>query len=296
MNKKLRISLIIIFSLVFCFSMYMLISDIVESQREKKAYSSLAELVHSREQSVILSEDNSQSAPTSGSPVSPGTANVPKKNSGDSMAERDQYATPVYAESGVLYQYDAVYQMNNDFAAWLYIPGTDIDYPVMYTPRYEQYYLRKNFEKKYATGGCLFIGKKWDESSNQTIIYGHNMHDGSMFGHLHDYKSKEYALEHKIIRFDTLHETREYEVIAAFYGKVYRVDDTGVFRYYQYTDLSTESMFNEFIKNVRRAALYDTGVDVQFGDRLLTLSTCSYYTQAGRFVVVARERIPQTDE
>ncbi|MBQ3952504.1 MAG: class B sortase, partial [Oscillospiraceae bacterium] len=87
-----------------------------------------------------------------------------------------------------------------------------------------------------------------------------------------------------------------YEVVAAFYGKVYKVDDTGVFRYYRYTDLSTEAKFNEFMKNVRRAAIYDTGVDVQFGDRLLTLSTCSYYTNEGRFVVVARQRVPQAEE
>lgn len=295
MSKKLRVLLIVFFSIVFCFSIYMLISDIVESHREKEAFSSLAEIVHAREQYIIENEVADTSAPSDGASVLPSDIDIPKKNSGY-IAYDPKPITPTYAESGILYQYDAIYELNNDFAAWLYIPGTEIDYPVMYTPRNEQYYLRKNFEKKYATGGCLFIGKPWDEESNQTIIYGHNMHDGSMFGKLHDYKNKDYALEHKTIRFDTLHETREYEVIAAFYGKVYKVNDTGVFRYYRYTDLSTEKMFNEFIENVKKAALYDTGVDVEFGDRILTLSTCSYYTEAGRFVVVARERVNNSDE
>ena len=294
MNRKLRIILIILLAAVFCFSAYMIISDLAESHREKETYTSLADLVHSREQEII---ESSQSGGNGES--TPGSKDVPKKYIGEDGSITQEVvvpAAPVYAESGILYQYDAVYELNNDLAGWLYIEGVGIDYPVMYTPRNEQYYLRKNFEKTYATGGCLFIGKTWSEDSNQTIIYGHNMHDGSMFGHLHEYKSKEYALEHSIIHFDTLHETREYEVVAAFYGKVYKVDDTGVFRYYRYTDLSTEAKFNEFMKNVRRAAIYDTGVDVQFGDRLLTLSTCSYYTNEGRFVVVARQRVPQTEE
>ena len=294
MNRKLRIILIIVLAAVFCFSAYMIISDLAESHREKETYTSLADLVHSREQEII---ESSQSGGNGES--TPGSKDVPKKYIGEDGSITQEVvvpAAPVYAESGILYQYDAVYELNNDLAGWLYLEGAGIDYPVMYTPRNEQYYLRKNFEKTYATGGCLFIGKTWSEDSNQTIIYVHNMHDGSMFGHLHDYKSKEYALEHSIIHFDTLHETREYEVVAAFYGKVYKVDDTGVFRYYRYTDLSTEAKFNEFMKNVRRAAIYDTGVDVQFGDRLLTLSTCSYYTNEGRFVVVARQRVPQTEE
>ena len=294
MNRKLRIILIILLAAVFCFSAYMIISDLAESHREKETYTSLADLVHSREQEII---ESSQSGGNGES--TPGSKDVPKKYIGEDGSITQEVvvpAAPVYAESGILYQYDAVYELNNDLAGWLYIEGAGIDYPVMYTPKNEQYYLRKNFEKTYATGGCLFIGKTWSEDSNQTIIYGHNMHDGSMFGHLHEYKSKEYALEHSIIHFDTLHETREYEVVAAFYGKVYKVDETGVFRYYRYTDLSTEAKFNEFMRNVRRAAIYDTGVDVQFGDRLLTLSTCSYYTNEGRFVVVARQRVPQAEE
>ncbi|MBQ3951769.1 MAG: class B sortase, partial [Oscillospiraceae bacterium] len=253
MNRKLRIILIILLAAVFCFSAYMIISDLAESHREKETYTSLADLVHSREQEII---ESSQSGGNGES--TPGSKDVPKKYIGEDGSITQEVvvpAAPVYAESGILYQYDAVYELNNDLAGWLYIEGAGIDYPVMYTPRNEQYYLRKNFEKTYATGGCLFIGKTWSEDSNQTIIYGHNMHDGSMFGHLHEYKSKEYALEHSIIHFDTLHETREYEVVAAFYGKVYKVDDTGVFRYYRYTDLSTEAKFNEFMKNVRRAAI-----------------------------------------
>ena len=218
MNRKLRIILIILLAAVFCFSAYMIISDLAESHREKETYTSLADLVHSREQERI---ESSQSGGNGES--TPGSKDVPKKYIGEDGSITQEVvvpAAPVYAESGILYQYDAVYELNNDLAGWLYIEGAGIDYPVMYTPRNEQYYLRKNFEKTYATGGCLFIGKTWSEDSNQTIIYGHNMHDGSMFGHLHEYKSKEYALEHSIIHFDTLHETREYEVVAAFYGKV----------------------------------------------------------------------------
>ena len=69
---------------------------------------------------------------------------------------------------------------------------------------------------------------------------------------------------------------------------MYSVDDVDVFRYYAYTDLSDRSVFAEYAEQIKGAALYDTGVEVTYGDQLLTLSTCEYHTANGRFVVVAK--------
>ena len=80
-----------------------------------------------------------------------------------------------------------------------------------------------------------------------------------------------------------------YEVLAAFYSEIYPVDAEGVFRYYEYADLSDPERFTEYVEQAKAAALYDTGIAAQYGDRLLTLSTCSYHTDNGRFVVVARK-------
>lgn len=77
--------------------------------------------------------------------------------------------------------------------------------------------------------------------------------------------------------------------MAAFYSRIYSVDEKNVFRYYYSTDLSDSDAFQYYIEEAMSASLYDLGVTAEYGDRLLTLSTCSYHTEDGRFVVVARE-------
>lgn len=202
---------------------------------------------------------------------------------------------PKYAASGNLYQYDALWQMNQDMAGWLFIEGTRIDLPVMCTPKNSEYYLRRAFDGSYARGGCLFLGKGWTPESNSAIIYGHNMKNGSMFGTLDLYADGDYAKDHPIC-FDTLKEEGEYTVLAAFYSRVYTDKDQGVFRYYQYTDLSEEETFLSYVSQAKEASLYDTGVEARYGDRLLTLSTCSYHQKDGRFVVVAVQKLDETQQ
>ena len=204
---------------------------------------------------------------------------------------------PKYAPSGNLIQYDPLWQQNNDMAGWLYIEDTQIDLPVMYTPSNLEKYLRRAFDGSYALSGSLFLGADWSPEADHAIIYGHNMKDGAMFGGLSKYKDADYAQAHSVVHFDTLTEEREYVVLAAFYSRIYEQQAEGVFRYYQYTDLSDQDRFEEYIRQVRAAALYDTGVEVQYGDRLLTLSTCSYHRDNGRFVVVAcQKQEPQTGQ
>lgn len=201
--------------------------------------------------------------------------------------DTEEEPPPKYAPNGNLMQYDALWQENHDLAGWLYIPGTAVNLPVMNNPADPEFYLRRAFDGSRATSGCLFLGEGYQPDGNYALIYGHNMNNGTMFGHLSDYKNQSYAQEHPYIYFDTLTEERQYTVLAAFYSKVYYQNDTGVFRYYQYTDLNTEELFDEYISQVRRAALYDTGAEVQYGDQIVTLSTCSYHRKNGRFVVVA---------
>lgn len=179
---------------------------------------------------------------------------------------------------------------NPDFAGWLSIGETDLSYPVMYTPDDPEYYLHRGFDKAYAASGCLFIGEGSSPDSSHVVIYGHNMKNGTMFGALMAYAKKSYWQEHPIISFHTLAEDGEYEVIGTFYSRVYTDADEGVFRYYRYADLTNEQKFNQYIRQVKAASLYDTGVMAVYGDQILTLSTCSYHTDDGRFVVVARRK------
>ena len=123
------------------------------------------------------------------------------------------------------------------------------------------------------------------------LVYGHHMKNGTMFGTLPQYADAEYVKKYPFICYVTLYEEKKYEVVAAFYSKIYPENTKEeVFRYYWYTDLSREEVFDQYIKKVKEKALYDTGVGTEFGDEILTLSTCSYHTDDGRFVVVARRK------
>lgn len=189
-------------------------------------------------------------------------------------------------------QYANLQEQNEDFAGWLFIEDTVIDYPVMYTPDDPQHYLHKAFDGSYARSGTLFIDASCKLKSNHILIHGHHMKDGSMFGTLPQYQDSEYAGEHPVIRFDTPDEEGYYQLLAAFYTEIDPAQEEAAFPYYKYTDLSDPADFETYIQQVRKLSLYDTGVEAASDDRLLTLSTCSYHTDAGRFVVVAVRKHP----
>lgn len=181
------------------------------------------------------------------------------------------------------------YEKNPDLAGWLTIPGTRIDYPVMYSPDEPERYLHANFEVSYSFAGLPFIDAACDPESGNRIIYAHNMLDGSIFRTLLKYQQKDFWQRNPVISFSTLYEEQEYEVVAAFYDKVYKKSDTN-FKFYQFYDTSDQSSFDEAMAYYREHALYDTGVTAQCGDLFLTLVTCAYQTENGRFVVVARKK------
>ena len=115
-----------------------------------------------------------------------------------------------------------------------------------------------------------------------------------MFGSLDAYVDEEYAKAHSEIIYDLIqpdgsYERLTFEVMAVFYSRVYKVNEANVFRYYYGTDLSDAEDFQNYVEEALSASLYDLGVTAEYGDRLLTLSTCSYHTEDGRFGVVARQ-------
>ena len=181
------------------------------------------------------------------------------------------------------------YEKNPDLAGWLTIPGTRIDYPVMYSPDEPERYLHANFDIDYSFAGLPFLDAACDTESGNRIIYAHNMLDGSMFRTLLKYQQKDFWQRNPVISFNTLYEEQEYEIVAAFYDKVYKKSDTN-FKFYQFYDTSDQSSFDEAMAYYREHALYDTGVTAQCGDLFLTLVTCAYQTENGRFVVVARKK------
>lgn len=201
--------------------------------------------------------------------------------------------TPEPTAAPVANPYRDSFLANSDMAAWLQIPGTVIDYPVMWTPEDEEYYLYRDFDKTDNKNGCLILDT--DSSLNplttNLIIHGHNMKSGAMFGTLTDYESEDFWQEHQNIILYTEECQRNYEVIAVFRSQVYKKTDE-VFKFYKFFQADTQEEFDDFYQNIKALSLYDTGVTAQFGDHFLTLSTCVYHVEQGRFVVVAKEADP----
>lgn len=189
----------------------------------------------------------------------------------------------------ILPQFQTLYAKNPDFAGWLTVEGTAVDYPVMLTPKDPEYYLHRNFDRNGEYRGLPFLDANIDlHNSANYLIYGHNMKDGTVFAALKQYRSEAFFRTHRVIRFDTLYETGRYEVIAAFYSQIYNRDQD-VFKYYRFHGPASPAEFSRYIKNVKKLSFYETGVTAEPGDQLLTLSTCSSHTEDGRLAVVARK-------
>ena len=178
---------------------------------------------------------------------------------------------------------------NADFAGWLSMEGTHINYPVMCTPGEPDFYLRRDFAKQDSISGTPYIGGGCSLESDNIIIYGHNMKDGTMFSDLLSYKKESFFKEHPAFSFDTVAHSATYDILAVFREKIHYRDEVGVFRYYDYTGDLTQTQFEEYLSQIKAASLYDTGRSCAYGDRLITLSTCAYHTENGRFVVVGVE-------
>lgn len=188
----------------------------------------------------------------------------------------------------ILDEYKTLYSKNKRLIGWLKIDDTNIDYPVMQTENNE-YYLDHNFNQEYDKNGSLFLDcdcNVYPRSTNM-IIYGHHMKSGSMFGNLQQYAKESYGKKHSVIEFDTIYEKATYQVMYVFRSQVYNEDDV-VFKYYQFIEANSEEEFNFCMKEMASMSLYDTGVTANFGDSLLTLSTCDSSQTDGRFVVVAK--------
>ena len=182
-----------------------------------------------------------------------------------------------------------LYLENSDMVGWIQIEGTSIDYPVMQTPADPNYYLKHDFEKHYTDYGCPFMQADCDAlcPSDNLIIYGHNMKDGSMFADLAKYRSKDFWQAHKTVWFDTALGSCAYEIFAVIHTTV-QADATDAFPFYRFVDAAAPEDFAAYVSACKARALYDTVIFTEYGDKLLTLSTCDNITDNGRLLVIAK--------
>ena len=256
MNKKyiIILSLLIV---ILAISSFFMIKGFAENKKEIDIYDDLQE---------IVIEENTDID----------TTNV------DTEIEKSE------GESSNKYNLENIAKINSDVVGWIKIGNTNIDYPVMQNG---DYYLHRNIYKNYSSHGTPYLAEYCNiQYSDNLIIYGHHMNDNSMFAQLDNYKKHSFYENHKYIKFYSYYNgktiEKTYEVAIAFKTVVY--SDKG-FKYYNYTNFSDVQELNDFIENCRKLEFYNTGIDINYGDKLITLSTCEYSQKNGRIVVVAKQ-------
>lgn len=170
---------------------------------------------------------------------------------------------------------------NEDFAMWLYIEDTNINYYVMQSSD-NDYYLSKNIDKKAFKAGSLVLDFRNNAHTmaGHTIIYGHNMHNKSMFGHLKLYLDPEFYQTHQYFYTYTADEVTVW--------KVFSVRTTTTDEYYIKTSFASKDAYYKFLVDFREKSIYDTDVILTAEDDVLTLTTChKYEVSNGRLVVHA---------
>ena len=177
---------------------------------------------------------------------------------------------------------------NPDFVAWLRIPGTNVDYPVVQTDN-PDYYLNHTFSGKSSVVGTLFSLADADYAApgRNIAIYGHHLRSSGekLFTSLMRYKNPDFYEDNKTVMLDSLYRHREYTIFAVMNMKVGDWEPSR-------TTFSGDAAFMAFVNRAKSESLYDTGVEVGADDHILTLITCdrSYAGKEGRLVILAVER------
>ena len=255
MNKKIRIVLTIILCIIFFSSLAFLLQILLGYHMTDKLYEESA---------------------------SKFTVKTGKEDSSEDMGEKTAESVPITVD------FAALQSVNSDVVGWIYCEGTDINYPVLQGED-NDFYLSHTYDRTENRAGSIFVEALNTPgfADSNTIIYGHHMKSGQMFGQLQKYAKESYGEKHSIIRFDSIYEEAEYQVMYVFRSQVYNEDEF-VFKYYQFIDANSEEEFNSYMEEMAGLSLYDTGVTASYGDSLLTLSTCDNSQTDGRFVVVAK--------
>nr|MDH3175423.1 class B sortase [Bacillus pumilus] len=179
--------------------------------------------------------------------------------------------------------FDELRKVNDDIVGRINMKDTMIQYPIVQS-RDNAFYLTRNYLKNDTRAGSIFMDYRNDvlHESPNTVVYGHRMRDGSMFGGLTNYLKKDFFDEHRTFQYDTLYQSYEAEIFAVY-------ETTVDFDYIQ-TDFRDLGEYAHYLQAVRKKSIYQTKTDVSTDDLILTLSTCDHVLapKNGRLVVQAK--------
>ena len=271
-SKYKKILYIFIYSLLF-FSIFLSAIYIFEECLAKKEIVEESNLLNI----IDINEINLETAETNGN----------ETNLNENIRQNTENK-PIETER--IIQVKTLQETNPDIVGWLEIENTSINYPVLQGTDNE-YYMTHNYKKEKSKNGSIFLNKDydWNIPSNNLLIYGHNLNNGTMFQELLKYSDESFYINHPTIKFTTEKEDSEFEIISVFKSRVYYSSEKNVFRYYYFINPESETEYNDYVKNAKNASLYNINSSVTYGDQLITLSTCSYHVKDGRFAVVAKK-------
>ena len=253
MFKKVLPIIIVILFATTVISCVMIADTMMRSNAEIEDFENLAALIQTQTEKPTDETQNSDSEPTETGPEPIFTRNL-----------------------------NPLYEKNSDCIGWICIPNTAVDYPVMHTPQDPQKYLRKNFDCEYSSSGVPFLQGNDTLDSDNLIIYGHNMKNGTMFSDITKYRNESYCVEHPTIELETKRGLKLYTVFA-----VVQVKNNN--EWYRFIAAADEDDYENRIKVISEAALYTSGAKPQYGQQLLTLSTCYGNSKSDRLIVIAVE-------
>lgn len=255
----------------------------IEATKEKDLLNSVTvdEVMGNEEENISNSETNDQ--------------NVGEKSKEDTNKEKTyKQETNQEKQQDSLKRIAQIKKLKEEYKniiGWIEIKDTNISYPVVQGEDNE-FYLTHDYKGDKAERGAIFLDSNydWNISGNNFMVYGHYMLNNEMFTDLTKYVKEDFYKKHPTIRFTTGNEDAEYDIIAVFRSKVYNKSDKDVFKYYQFINSESEKEYNNFIKNIKEASLYEIEETAKCGDQLITLTTCSYHAEDGRFIVVGRKK------
>ena len=277
MKKKFRIILLILLVTIMVTSIIYLINYYMKTNKDNEIFKELEQVGTNKE--LVNNTDDTNFI------LSNNVENNQINNSSSNRQNSTKYSKTTNYSSLNL---KSLKIKNGDTEGWIKIEGTRINYPVMQN---KNFYLHNNFYKKHSISGTPYLASYCNiNSSDNLIIYGHHMGNGSMFAGLDIYKTYNGYKNHKNIKFYTLNGDKtienKYEVVGTY--KVQPNTEIANILYGT-TKFSNEEEFNKYASLLKNKSLYDTGTKLNYGDKFITLSTCEYSQKNGRLVVVGKK-------
>jgi len=282
MKKSILNILIILLVIVFCVSGWQVFRIVSEYKEGENSYDELNQFIVVPEATQASKKSGPTEIPDlaiAGSTALPSATAGPGTAGGEGSETTEDENRRVSPFTFPEVDFEALKAINPDVVGWIYIPGTEISYPVMQAEDNE-YYLHRLMNRKGNGSGSIFMDYRCDPElwDTHTILYGHHMNNGSMFAKLMGYKRQAFYEEHKVFQLMTPETNFQMEVIAAYVSRPdWKAWDV---------DFETDEDVKEWIEAIMRRSAIDTGYTYTPGDQFVTLSTCTYEYASARFLVV----------